>query len=82
MPDDPDLLPPGHPMLPAALDHVTPGFRGLWFAGDPTTLAHGPRIGVIGSRHPRSDAADAARSEGRGLWGVCDGPDQPLDAGR
>ena len=29
-----------------------------------------------------TDAADAARSEGRGLWGVSDGPDQPLDAGR
>lgn len=28
-----------------------------------------------------TDAAETARSEGRGLWGVCDGPDQPLDAG-
>ncbi len=28
-----------------------------------------------------TEAAETARSEGRGLWGVCDGPDQPLDPG-
>ncbi|MCB0878325.1 MAG: DNA-processing protein DprA [Thermoleophilia bacterium] len=55
------FLPPGHRLLPTELDHVTPTFRGLWFAGDPGALVHRPRVGIIGSRHPRPDARDVAR---------------------
>lgn len=53
-------LAPNDPRLPDALEHVEPRCRGLWIAGDAALLARRPRIGIIGSRRPRADAADAA----------------------
>ena len=47
--------------LPTTLAHVDPPFRGAWFAGDPGVLARRPRIGIVGSRHPRAEAATVAR---------------------
>lgn len=48
------------PLLGPLLAHVTPGCRGLWFAGSPDALVVRPRIGIIGSRTPRVEAASLA----------------------
>jgi DNA processing protein len=50
----------GDARLPQALEHVTPRCSGVWYAGDVDLLERRPRIGVIGSRRPRSDAAAIA----------------------
>jgi DNA processing protein len=60
-PDRRRFVPPGDDRLPESLAHVQPRFAGLWLAGDASLLERGPRIGVIGSRRPRADAAEAAR---------------------
>ncbi|MCW2921262.1 MAG: protecting protein DprA [Thermoleophilia bacterium] len=49
------------PALPLTLAHAEPPFRGAWFAGDLAVLSRRPRIGIIGSRRPRADAATVAR---------------------
>jgi DNA processing protein len=49
------------PRLPTTLAHVDPPFRGAWYAGNPDELARRPRIGIVGSRHPRAEAATVAR---------------------
>ncbi len=60
MTEHPFLI-PSNGTLPAALAHVEPPFRGAWFAGDPCSIARRPRIGIVGSRHPRPEAATVAR---------------------
>lgn len=47
--------------LPTTLAHVEPRFEGAWYAGDPSAIVRRPRIGIIGSRHPRAEAATVAR---------------------
>ena len=54
-------LAPGDDRLGPAFAHLTPRFQGLHVAGNVGVLERRPRIGVIGSRAPREDAADAAR---------------------
>ncbi len=49
------------PRLPPAYAHVQPSPRPLHASGDPSLLWRGTRIGVIGSRTPRADAAAVAR---------------------
>lgn len=49
------------PSLPEPLRHVTPACTGAWYAGDRGVLAHRPRIGIVGSRHPREEAKAVAR---------------------
>ncbi len=49
------------PRLPVTITQVAPEFRGAWFAGDPDSITRRPRIGIIGSRHPRAEAATIAR---------------------
>jgi DNA processing protein len=59
--------------LPDALREVALQHHGLWFAGDPQTWDVRPRIGIIGSRHPRGDAEAIARriALGAGRLGCC-----------
>lgn len=54
-------LQPDHAAFPLALGQVDPPFDGAWFAGDVSALQRRPRIGIIGSRHPRAEAATIAR---------------------
>ncbi|MCW2925690.1 MAG: putative processing chain [Thermoleophilia bacterium] len=49
------------PRLPDRCRHVQPGSRGFWFAGDPDALGAGVRIGIVGSRHPRTESLAHAR---------------------
>lgn len=55
------FLDPRDPAVPSTLEHVEPPFHGAWFAGDIDVLARRPRIGIIGARRPRADAAVVAR---------------------
>jgi DNA processing protein len=67
------FIPDGDPCLPDALRQVALQHHGLWFAGDPATWDVRPRIGIIGSRHPRGDAQAIARriALGAGRLGCC-----------
>ncbi len=47
--------------LPSTLTQVEPAFTGVWYAGEPDVIGRRPRIGIIGSRHPRAEAATVAR---------------------
>lgn len=46
--------------MPAPFASVDPPVCELWIAGNATLLARSPRVGIVGARHPRADAADAA----------------------
>jgi DNA processing protein len=59
--DDRFRVEAGDPSLPITLEHVTPPFRGAWFAGDRAAVERRPRIAIVGSRRPRADAAIVAR---------------------
>ena len=48
------------PRLPERIRHVHRPCPGLWFAGDPSVLGRGLRVGIVGSRHPRAEAAAIA----------------------
>lgn len=48
-------------MLATLLEQVEPAFRGAWYAGDIGALQRRPRIGIVGARRPRAEAASIAR---------------------
>ncbi len=54
-------LPPDHHVFDPVFAHLTPRFRGLHLAGDAALLARRPRVGIVGSRAPRTDAGELAR---------------------
>lgn len=56
-----DRIDAGHDALPLTLEHVDPRFAGAWYSGDASILDQRPRIGIIGSRRPRPEAATIAR---------------------
>ncbi|GED23038.1 DNA-processing protein DprA [Halomonas halmophila] len=73
---DRDLLHPGHPAWPEALEQIADPPPVLWAMGDPTAL-EGPRLAMVGTRRPtregRGNAAGFARQLAEHGWCVVSG---------
>jgi DNA processing protein len=57
-----DVVVRSDPRFPTVMRELDRPPYGLWMRGDVGLLADQVRVGIIGSRHPRSDAALVARS--------------------